>query len=115
MKNSAKLNELQNSFAIILATLIKTDGKISEQERKKFNDFFKKEFELDNNSIDKLFKEAIESQENIEQHIELLKDGFKDDIMAKARFMQYLNETIISDGIEDKEYAVFEMIREKLF
>jgi hypothetical protein len=31
--------------------------------------------------------------------------------MQLMRFVQYLNETILSDGISDGEYALFEKVR----
>lgn len=41
-----------------------------------------------------------------------IKDILSSHPMYKMEFMQYLNQTIISDGIADSEYEVFERVRE---
>ncbi len=115
MKDNPKLNKLHSSFACILCGIIKSDGEISSKEREKFDDFFVKEFELDKETIDTLYVASMQEDNAIEDHIELLKKGFEGQMMPKARFMQYLNDCVINDGVDDKEYEVFEMVRGRLF
>jgi len=115
MKNNPKLNALHDSFACVLCSIIKNDGQISKEERSKFDDFFKKEFDLAQDTIDQLFETTVQNELDSEKHIELLKEGFSGEMMVKARFMQYLNECVLCDGIGDEEYAVFEMVRGRLF
>ena len=71
--------------------------------------------ELAQDSIDQLFEATIQNDQNSEEHIELLKEGFEGEMMAKARFMQYLNECVLCDGIGGEEYAVFDRVRGRLF
>jgi hypothetical protein len=65
---------------------------------------------LESEAIDVLFKDCL-SQTNYDEHILLLKEGFTGSPMQLMRFVQYLNETILSDGISDGEYALFEKVR----
>ncbi len=114
MKKNFDLNKLCDSLAYLICNIIKTDGSISEKERKKFDDFFIKEFGLDKEDVEVLFKKAI-NDTNYDEHISFLKEAFIDNPIQKAKFMKYLNEIIYSDGIKDGEYELFEKIRAELF
>ena len=114
MKNNPNLNELKSSFACILCGIIKSDGKISSKEREKFDEFFVKEFSLESSNIDALFHDNIEDA-SYDEHVDLLKIGFEGSPMLMARFMKYLKALILSDGVSDGEYAVFERVRVGVF
>jgi len=113
MKDIAKLNALQESFAVVICGIIKSDGVISNSERKKFDDFFTKEFGLSTDAIDTLFENAIACNA-YDEHISLLKEGFLGHPMQMMQFMKFLNETILSDSIGENEYALFERVRDGL-
>ena len=113
MKDIEKLNALQDSFAVVICGIIKSDGVISDSERKKFDDFFTKEFGLSQEEINTLFASAMQS-DNYDEHISLLKEGFLGHPMQMMKFMKFLNETILSDGIGENEYILFERIRDEL-
>ena len=113
MKNTPKLNTLQESFAVVLCGIIQSDGTVSQKERKKFDDFFAKEFELSKEEAQNLLEKAL-NETDYDKHIARLKEELKDMPMCKMKFMQYLNEIILSDGIGKDEYEFFEMVRSKL-
>jgi len=115
MKNKIELDSLKESFATILYSIIISDDVISKQERKKFNNFFINEFSLSEDESKQLFEEVASNIEEVDSHIEKLKAVLDGHPMEKARFMSYLNECIICDGIESEEYEEFERIRSKLF
>ena len=115
MKNISILNTLQDSFATILCSIIMSDNIISEKEKKKFMGFFKDEFSLSVEEIEALFKKSMDSLANLDTHLFQLKKGLEDYPTEKARFMKYLNECIICDGVDNREYIIFEEIRSKLF
>ena len=99
-------------FANIICAIIYKDAKVSSKEKEKFFNFFKEEFGLNETEIEPLLKEQTP---NIQEDLKLIKEAFANNISQKAKFMQYLNELIYSDGVEDEEYEVFEMIRRELF
>ena len=115
MKNISILNTLQDSFATILCSIIMSDNIISEKEKKKFKGFFKDEFSLSSEEVEVLFEKSMESLVKLDFHILQLKKGLEDYPTEKARFMKYLNECIICDGVDNREYITFEEIRSKLF
>jgi len=115
MRKIEKLNSLHDSFATVLWSIIISDENVSKKERKEFNSFFKKEFALSSDEIDALFKKVKNSKENLEKHLNLLKEAFQAYPVQKAYFMQVLNRCIICDGVDNREYATFEEIRKRLF
>jgi uncharacterized tellurite resistance protein B-like protein len=116
MKNIELLNNLQYSFATALWSIMISDKIVSQKEQKKFNTFLKNEFLLTSTEIKAMFEKVQNStKESISEHLELLKEALKNHPVEKARFMKYLNECIICDGVDDREYQTFEEIRERLF
>ena len=114
MRNIVESNQLMESYAAVMCAVMKKDGKITEKEKEKFFNFYKQEFMLDELGIEPLFKMGMK-EEDINKHIKRIKEIAGSDSNNMMRFMQYLNETIISDGIEDEEYEIFEGIRKILF
>jgi len=115
MKNHPELNELHGSLACIMCAIIKSDLRTSPQEVKKFNEFFAREFELEKEHIDTLHEDAMQDNSDVDEHLALLKEAFAENIILKGRFMEYLNNCVISDGIDYREYPVFEKVRIQLF
>jgi len=115
MRKIERLNNLQDSFAMLLWSIIISDEIVSKKEKKEFTKFFKKEFALSSDEIDALFKKVENSRESLDSHLNLLKEAFKSYPVQKAHFMQYLNKCIICDGVDNREYVTFEEIRRELF
>jgi uncharacterized tellurite resistance protein B-like protein len=116
MKNIELLNSLQYSFATILWSIMISDKIVSQKEQKKFNTFLKNEFSLTPTEITAMFEKVQSSTVGSRsEHLEILKEALANHPIEKARFMKYLNECIICDGVDDREYQTFEEIREKLF
>ena len=99
-------------FANILCAIIYKDSKVSAKEKEEFFNFFKEEFGLNETEIEPLLKEQ---NLDIQEDLKLIKKAFANNISQKAKFMQYLNKLIYSDGVKDEEYEVFEVIRKELF
>jgi len=114
MRNIVESNQLMESYAVVMCAVIKKDGKITEKEREKFFNFYRQEFKLEDLDIEPLFKKGIK-EKDIDKHIKKLKEISNSDSFVMMRFMQYLNDIIVSDGIEDEEYKVFERISKILF
>jgi uncharacterized tellurite resistance protein B-like protein len=115
MKNKPILNSLQKSFATVIASIIMSDTKISKKERVKFNNFFVDSFSLNQEEIHLLFEESINDIDNLDKHLEELKKGLTKYPKEKIAFMRYLNECIICDGVDNREYITFEKIKSSLF
>ena len=116
MHRIPELSQLQDDFAVVLYAIIRSDGTISGEEREKYHTFFAREFGLSEAETTVLLEEAgaMDASIDLDAHIARLKKGFVNHPMKRMHFMQYLNETILSDGIGDNEYAVFERVRDGL-
>ena len=116
MKHHPKLNEVHDSFAMILCVAMKACGKITEAEREKFDEFFKESFDLSDEDINILFLQGKnEPLLDRTKHVEKLKEAFEGHEAMKVRFMDFLNSCIICDGIQSEEYEVFEKVQRELF
>lgn len=116
MKNIGLLNNLQYSFATVLWSIMISDKRVTKKEQKKFNHFLKNEFALNQIEIKSMFEKVQENtHESIRENIDILKDALGEHPVQKTRFMKYLNECIICDGVDEREYKTFEEIRERLF
>ena len=115
MKKIEKLNGLQDSFATVLWSIIISDESVSKQEKKEFNNFFNREFDLSADEIDTLFTKVETNEENLDKHLDLLHEAFQEHPAQKANFMKHLNRCIVCDGVDNREYATFEKIRTRLF
>jgi len=113
MNDHPKSKELAEHFAVLMCGIIQSDSTITEQEKKKFDDFFSQEFAMDPQQIEELYTMAIEER-NYDERIARLREILTDIPMIKLRFVDYLNKTILSDGIGDGEYALFEKVRDGL-
>jgi len=115
MKNKPILNNSKESFATVIASIIMSDTVISKKEKIKFNDFFTDSFDLKEIEINLLFEKAIQNIVNLDTHLEQLKKALSDYPNEKIAFMRYLNECIICDGVDNREYITFERIKASLF
>jgi len=116
MKNIDILNNLQYSFATVLWSIMISDKIVSKKEQKKFNTFLTDEFSLTPTEIKTIFEKVQTcTKEEIEEHLILLKEALEEYPVQKSRFMKHLNECIICDGVDEREYQTFEKIRKKLF
>ena len=115
MKNSLGFSHLKESFAVVLYSVIISDTVISKKERRQFYRFFARQFKLTRVEIEQLFEDASKNMDKLDEHIAMLKEGFTGYSLDKVRFMKLLNDCIICDGIDNREYVTFGYIQSRLF
>ncbi len=115
MQNNPQLRPLRDSFACVAAALICVDGKISKAEMSRFHDFFAREFGVEEHEADAFLEVAKGDLGSLDQHIEELSAVLPENLVERGRFMRYFNDCIISDGIDQGEYPIFDKIRDALF
>lgn len=108
-------DKLKISVAVLLGHIINADNIQSEKEIIKFHEIFEKQFQSSKDESIVIYRKVQELSGELDNHIEQIKTELIDDAISKAKIMQILNEMILSDGIDDDEYRVFNEIREKLF
>ena len=102
---------IKNTLAVLMIEVVNADKKVTSQERKKILDFFKLEFDMDENTTIDFFNLVKENDTEFNASLAELKSILVDDINARAKTLQHLNSVIICDGCVDEEYEVFESIR----
>jgi len=105
---------LQVAFAVVLTHIIKADGIESKQEQERFSNFFKENFALETTKIEDLYNISINLEDDLSNHLNILREEMKKFPSIKIKLMHELNCLIQSDGIDNREYEEFEKIREIL-
>ncbi len=108
-------DKLKISVAVLLCHIINADDIKSDKEINKFHKIFEKEFNTSKDESIAIYQKIKELNGELNNNIEQIHNELGDDAIVKGKIMQILNEMILSDGIEDNEYKIFEEIREKLF
>jgi len=121
LKNDTKIFEDENqedaikdALAILICHIIYADGKVTKQEQKKIFNFFKHEFEMDEDETNLLFDSILKEFYEFEKHLDTLTNALKNSVHAKSEVLRHLNNIVICDGCIDREYDVFEAIRKSL-
>ena len=115
MHTNAQLKPLRDSFACVAAALIAVDGKTTSREVERFHEFFTREFGVDQEQADALLEQGMQQRERVDEHIAVLSAVLPHNLLERGRFMRFFNDCIITDGIDDREYPLFDKIRDQLF
>ena len=105
---------LHISFAVVVFHVVRADGKETLQEQEKFVNIFTEYFDLDKERVAELYKFAVNLEGNVDEHLEVLKEKIAHVPSVKMKLMHEVNSLIQADGIDNREYVVFEKIREAL-
>jgi uncharacterized tellurite resistance protein B-like protein len=99
-----------DALAVVLKSMIVQDKQITQKEMQKFTDFFVNEFNLNQKTINELFEKSdVDTLSKALQHLQASLE-----LMEKMSFMNYINQVIISDSIDNSEYELFEEIKDSL-
>ncbi len=115
MKSIPELNDRIDSFACVISALIASDESVSAKERSHFIEFFEREFGLDTASAKSLMASGRSDADKFDEHLAALKQALSDNKKESARFMHFLNTCIVCDGVDDREYEIFDKIKSELF
>lgn len=115
MQDNPQLEPLRESFACVAAAVILVDGKVSRGEMSRFHDFFAREFGVDAAQADALLETGKREIDRLDHHLDVLSEVLPHNLKERGRFLRYFNECIIKDGIDDREYPLFDKIKAKIF
>jgi uncharacterized tellurite resistance protein B-like protein len=115
MKSIPELNERITSFACVISALIASDEKVTSKEHSHVVEFFDSEFGIDQAGAEALIAAGRNDIEKLDEHIALLKGALQDHGNAGIRFMRFLNTCIACDGVDNREYEIFDKIKAELF
>jgi uncharacterized tellurite resistance protein B-like protein len=108
-------NKIQKSVAVLLAHIIKVDNRDVEKEAPLFCKLLQEDFECNQEDAQKLLEEVLESEYDLNAHLDIINAALRDDKISKMHLMEQLNHIIYSDTIQPQDYEAFEAIRQKFF
>jgi uncharacterized tellurite resistance protein B-like protein len=106
--------DIRVAIASLLYKIIIADGQESQLEINKFHQIFKNNFGISYEDSLQLFEKVSSETTTLDEVITKIKDDLINSPIIKIDIMKYLNEMILSDGISEEEYKVFEEIQNKL-
>jgi uncharacterized tellurite resistance protein B-like protein len=102
-------------MACVISAVISSDEKVSNKERERAAEFFVREFGKDKASAEALLVSGRKMVDRFEEHLGAVKAALQDNPKEAARFMAFLNTCIVCDGVDDREYVLFERVKSELF
>lgn len=112
---NAEDHTLQRAFAVVIYHVIKANNKETEKEKQRFIEFFKNDFELDDNAIEQLHGEASQFDDDFENYLDVLKDKISAYPDVEMKLMRNLNSIVNSQNFSKEEFAVFDQVTHALF
>lgn len=106
---------IKESFAMLLAHIIKIDNRVTQKEVKLFCSLMKQDFGCNQEEAFEFLKNAVIEENNIDNYIDIINNALKDENFNKMHILEQLNHMIYTDSISSEEYAVFEKIKKILF
>lgn len=107
--------KVQKIFAIVIFHVIKADGVESEKEKEQFSTYFEGQFELDEKAVTQLYEDVSVLEGDFDYHLKALQELIGNSPGIKVKLMHAINTLIQSDKIDDREYRVFDRIKDSLF
>ena len=107
------LTDVKLSVGVLLYHIIIADKKQSQKELDRFNQLFTDRFKETDKSIGAFMDQLMRLEGTLGVHVSIIKQHLADTGQNYLSIMNTLNEMIMVDGIDDREYRVFEEIKIK--
>ncbi len=114
-KDLADNRQFKYSVGVLICSIISLRKKDQSDELCEFCENFKKEFKLSDVEAKSLYKDNQNFDQNLDKHINIIKEQLKGKEHKKLELMRTFNRFIIEDDCDRDDYTVFEVIKKKLF
>lgn len=98
---------LHGALASVLYHVIAADNPVDAKERREFDRIMQREFDLDREQIDHLYRAASGSVSDLHGDLHMINFHLKDNPAVRMRFMQQLLQIVDVHGAHEGELAVF--------
>jgi len=105
------LDEVALSVGILLFDIIIADRKITKKELEKFSAIFNSKFDIKSTSVEHLFNHIPLLQGDIHEHSTIIRNHLNMNGEKHYAVLDILNQMIIVDGVDDREYDQFYKIK----
>ncbi len=106
---------IKESVGVLLAHIIKIDNREIEKEAPLFCKIMGEDFGCSEEEAKRILEKAMESDDNLDDHIEIINRALCEDKLSKYHLLEQLNHIIYSDRIGEEDYKIFEKVKERLF
>ena len=107
--------KIKESVGALLAHIIKVDNRDVKKEAPLFCTLMGQNFECSNEEAEILLHSIIETDYDLDEHVNIINQALCDDKLSKLHILEQLNHMIYSDDITPEDYKIFEDIKNKLF
>jgi len=107
--------KIKKSVGILLAHIIKVDGRDIGKEAALFCTLMGQNFDCNHEEAEAFLKSLIETDYDLDEHVNIINQALCDDKLSKLHLLEQINHMIYSDNIAPDDYKVFEDIKNKLF
>lgn len=105
------LDDVMLSVGILLFDIIVADRKITKKELEKFSAIFNAKFDIKFTSVEHLFNHIPLLQGDIHEHSKIIRNHLNKNGEKHFAVLDILNQMIIVDGVDDREYDQFYKIK----
>ncbi len=114
-RDLADNRQFKYSVGVLICSIISLRKKDQSDELNEFCENFKNEFKLSEIEAQSLYKDNQNFDQNLDKHINIIKEQLKGKEHKKLELMRIFNHFIIEDDCDKDDYSVFEVIKKKLF
>jgi hypothetical protein len=107
--------KIKQSVAVLLAYVIKKENRDLAKEAPLFCSMLGSDFACSHDEAMELLKQGLNSDFNIDEHIGVINEACKKDLISKMHILEQINHLIYADKISENDYEEFEYIKNKLF
>ena len=106
---------LKESVGTLLAHIIKVDNRDIEKEAPLFCEIMGQNFDCTTDEAKGFLYGFMDSEYDLDMHVDVINQALCEDKLSKFHLLEQLNHIIYSDRISEKDYKIFEDIKERLF
>jgi hypothetical protein len=107
--------KIKQSVAVLLAYVIKKEHRDLAKEAPLYCKMLGSDFECSNEEAMSLLQSGLDEEYNIDEHLDIINEGCKQDMLSKMHILEQINHLIYADKISNNDYEEFEYIKNRLF
>ena len=103
------------ALASLLHRIISADHLESEKEKRKFKEIMAREFDLDDEQIAALYRNATALKSDLASDLDTVNDYLKENPHLRMTLLSKLNQLVAIDGATSKELGIFDEAMKAIF
>ena len=105
------LNDVMLSVAVLLYDIMAVDEKLSSKELDRFSQILRNQFNMEHEWAMNLLHTVIDMEGDRREHAAIIRSHLERTGQSPLQLMEMLNSMIYVDGIDPREYPLFDEIK----